>query len=444
MAVDRVPRNLRWLLPRFNASQALLIAGVLCLLPPAPGRAQANYVARFTLEKKSFLLGEPVFCTFSIQNTGSRPFAFRYRIPTRIVNPELESEPRFSVRDATGKKLADPAPRRCGGAKGTAVYGSVSLPPGQVHTERWLINQWSRFRRPGKFRLHAERRLHLLGLDAAQLQFTGAPIAYSMAVDDIEFEVSSATEDALRAAFQPYERALDKHGTEGFPEAFVAITTLPRDSFLARLTALAAAPAGERRWNREQALEGLARLGTPAAWEAILRIAAGRPASTGGASLPESPAKDDAVRSTAVLLLAEKGDPGFLPTILGLLPEASEALRGDALRALGFFHDARANQALFERLHSPATNDRINAILGLRNLQSKDAIPALIAMLNDPEAPVRQVANFALQNLTGQSLALSATAPAAESSRLQAQWRGWWRERGATFKPLPQSPCRDW
>lgn len=447
MAVDRVPRNLNWFLPRFNAShagRALLIIGILCLFPPAPVRAQASYLARFTLEKKSFLVGEPVFCTFSIQNTGSRPFAFRYRIPTRIVNPGLESEPRFSVRDATGKKLADPAPRRCGGAKGTAVYGSVSLPPGQVHTERWLINQWARFRRPGKFRLRAERRLPLLGLDAAQLQFTGAPIAYALAVDDITIEVAPATHDALRAAFQPYERALDKPGTEGFPEAFVAITTLPHDFFLASLSALAAATAGERRWNREQALEGLARLGTPAAWEAILRIAAGRPASTSGAALPESPAKDDAVRSTAVLLLAERGDPKFVPAILALLPEASEALRGDALRALGFFQDPRANQALFEWLHTAATNDRVNAILGLRNLQSKDAIPALITMLNDPEAPVRQVANFALQNLTGQSFALSGTAPAAESSRLQGQWHGWWRERGATFKPLQQPPCRDW
>jgi hypothetical protein len=444
MAADRVPRNLNWFLPRVNASQALLIAVILCLLSPAPGRAQVNYVARFAMEKKSFLLGEPVFCTFSIQNTGSRPFAFPYRNPTRIVNPELESEPRFSVRDATGTKLADPAPRRCGGGKGTAVYGSVTLPPGQVHTERWLINQWARFRRPGKFRLRAERRLPLLGLDAAQRQFTGAPIAYALAVDEIQLEVAPATEDALRAAFQPYERALDKPGTEGFPEAFVAITTLPRDSFLARLAALAAAPAGEHRWNREQALEGLARLGTPAAWEATLRIAAGRPASTSGAALTESPAKDDAVRSTAVLLLAERGDPKFVPAILALLPGASETLRGDALRALGFFHDPRANQMLFERLHSPATNDRVNAILGVRNLQTKDAIPALIAMLTDPEAQVRQVANFALQNLTGQSFALSATAPAAESSRLQAQWHGWWRERPATFKPLPQPPCRDW
>ena len=447
MAVDQVPRNLNWLLPRVrisHAGRALLIAGILCSLSPVPGRAQASYMARFAMEKKSFLLGEPIFCTFSIQNTGSRPFAFRYRNPTRIVNLELESEPRFSVRDATGKKLADPAPRRCGGAKGTAVYGSVSLPPGQVHTERWLINQWARFRRPGKFRLRAKRRLPLLGLDAAQQQFTGAPIAYALAVDEIQFEVAPTTEEGLRAAFQPYERALDKPGTEGFLEAFVAITMLPQDSFLAKLTGLAAAPAGERRWERGQALEGLARLGTPAAWEAILRIAAGKPASTSGAALPEAPAKDDAVRSTAVLLLAEKGDSGFLPAILGLLPGASEALRGDALRALGFFHDARANQALFQWLHAAATNDRINAILGLRNLQSKDAIPALIAMLNDPEAQVRQVANFALQNLTGQSFALSATAPAAESSRLQARWRAWWRERGATFTPLPQRPCQDW
>lgn len=447
MTFERAPKNLNWLLPRVRTPHAVrtwLIAGILFLVQPVPGRAQASYVARFVMERKSFLLGEPIFCTFSIQNTGSRPFAFLYRNPTRIANPELESEPRFSVRDAAGKKLADPAPRRCGGAKGTAVYGSVSLPPGQVHTERWLINQWARFRRPGKFRLHAERRLPLLGLDAAQQQFTGPPIAYALAVDEIQFEVMPTTEEGLRAAFRPYERALDKPGTEGFSEAFVAVTTLPKNSFREKLAALASAPAGERRWEREPAIEGLARLGTPAAWEAILRIATGRSASANGPSLPEGPAKDDAVRSTAVLLLAERGDPKFLPAILALLPEASEALRGDTLRALGFFHDARANQALFERLHSPASNDRVNAILGLRNLQSKDAIPALIAMLNDPEAPVRQVANFALQNLTGQSFALSATAPAAESSRLQAQWHAWWREQGDAFEPLPQPPCRDW
>jgi HEAT repeat protein len=150
------------------------------------------------------------------------------------------------------------------------------------------------------------------------------------------------------------------------------------------------------------------------------------------------------LRAHAILLLAEKRDPRFLPPILAMLADASETLRGEILRALGFFGDPRANRALFEYLHSSARDDRVNAILGLRNLESKEVIPALIAMLKDPEVQVRQVAHFALRNLTGQPVTLSATAPVAESMHVAEQWRAWWQKQGAGFTPVRQPPCRDW
>ena len=43
----------------------------------------------------------------------------------------------------------------------------------------------------------------------------------------------------------------------------------------------------------------------------------------------------------------------------------------------------------------------MNAILGLKTLGGKEVIPALLAALDDPELQVRQVANFALEGLTG-------------------------------------------
>jgi HEAT repeat protein len=127
-----------------------------------------------------------------------------------------------------------------------------------------------------------------------------------------------------------------------------------------------------------------------------------------------------------------------------MLSTRPETLRGDVLRALGSFHDPRANQALFQSLHSPGANDRVNAILGLRNLESRETIPALIAMLSDPEAPVRQVAHFALQGLTGQEFKLSPRASPAESARAADQWHAWWREYGASFAPVRRAPCQDW
>ena len=426
-----------------SSCPALGLALLAPFILPGFARAQAGYVARFTLDKTSVVPGEPVFCTFSIHNTGTQPFAFNFRNPSRIANTELESEPTFLVNDAAGRRVADPAPRRCGGAKGTAIYGSVSLPPGQIHTERWLLNQWARFARPGKFRIHAERRLPLLGLDAARHEFSGPPVAFAAALNELTLEVTAPSEEKLRSAFEPYERVLRKPEAKGFPESVQAVVTLPQPFLLDELVMLASAGPDERRWEREQALEGLARLGTTEAWEAIFKIARGSDgAAQGGAKNARS--KQDSLRAFAILLLAERGDGNDLTSILAMLSAAPGSLRGEIIRALGFFRDARANKALFERLHAGSPDDRVNAILGLRNLEDKAVIPALIAMLNDPEAQVRQVAHFALRNLTGQVIQLSSTASGEESGRVSKTWRAWWQKQSPEYTPLRQPPCRDW
>jgi hypothetical protein len=406
--------------------------------------AQLDYVSRFSLEKEKFLVGEPIFCDFSIENTGSRPFTFAYRSPSRVLNRELEQEPRFTVASASGHLLPDPAPETCGGAKGSAVYGSVSLPPGQKHTERWLLNQWARFTSPGSYRVRAERRLALLALDPATGETIQPPAAFAAALNDLTFEVLPSADADLRGIFQPYIKALDGHSGANLAEAVLVITTLPRAFLLETIQAMLNLPAPGAAWDRNQALEGLARLGTPGAWETVARVAREEPPAGQALRANSPPPRDNALRAYAVLLLGEKGDPKYLPTLLRMVSTAPDELRGDVLRALGFFHDTRANQVLFEKLHSATAADRVNAILGLRNLESRDAIPALLAMLQDPESQVRQVANFALESLTGRRLTLSAGASRGDSARTAEQWHTWWRENGANFSLQPQPPCHDW
>jgi len=419
----------------------LVLLGSALLAVPAPGSAQVSYVARFTVGKRTFLVGEPIFCTFTIQNTGSAVFSFSYRTPTRLLNPELESEPRFSIRDSAGRPVEDPAPRPCGGEKGSAVYGSVRLPPGQTHTERWLLNQWARFSRPGRYSVRAERRLPLFALDPKQQEFSDHPAAFSLAINELTLELTDATAAELQSRFDPYLKILDQPSSPSFPEAAMTVTTLPEPFMLNQLVKLANAPARDRRSDRMQALEGLARLGTAPAWEAILKIALGEGKT---ASTPAAASKDDPWRAYAILLLGEKGDATFLPPLLELLSRSPGNLRGEILRALGLFRDPRANQVLFENLRSPDPNDRVSAILGLRNLEDKDSIPALIAMLNDSDAQVRQVAHFALQRLTGKAIRLAPSATPAESSRVGQQWHAWWRENGGQFVLVHQPPCQDW
>lgn len=416
----------------------LLIVGVNA----APALAQVDYSVRFEMEKPEYLLGEPIFCRFVIRNTGSKAFAFRYRTPTRGLASDYEQEPRFLVTDARGR-LPDPGPRPCGSPQGTTVYGSGTLPPGQVHTERWLLNQWAQFSAPGRYHVRAERRLALLQTDPQGGVSTAKPLAFALAIDELNFTVVRSTHAQVEAAFHPYLAAVANAKDLNPAEAVVVLTSLPQPFFLDQLVEMANAGKPDR-WDRRDAVDGLARLDTPASWRAILDLFRGASTAPSSGNKDALERAEDPLRAYALLLLAEKADPAFVPTFLEVLAKSADPIRGDILRALGFFRDARANQALYDNLHSAQVTDRMNSILGLKTLGSREVIPALIAALNDPEAQVRQVANFALEGLTGHKVAASANPSRQESERIANNWHAWWLEHAGSFSPPPPAACHDW
>ncbi len=412
------------------------------MMNSAPALAQVDYSVHFEMEKPQYLLGEPIFCRFVIRNTGSKVFVFRYRTPSRSLASDYNQEPRFLVTDSRGR-LPDPGPRPCGSSKGTLVYGSVTLPPGQVHTERWLLNQWAQFASPGRYHVRAERHLALLPSDPQGGVPAQKPLAFALAIDELSVSVVRSTDAQVEAAFRPYLAAVANPKDPNPAEAVAVLTSLPQPFFLEQLVEMAKAGKPDR-WDRRDAVDGLARLNTPASWKAILKLFQGADASPGSGSNGAAEGADDPLRAHALLLLAEKADPAFIPTFLKVLAQSADPARGDILRALGFFRDARANQALYENLHSAQVTDRMNSILGLKTLGSREVMPALIAALNDPEAQVRQVANFALEGLTGRKVAASPNPSPQESARIASDWHAWWVEHAGSFSPPPPAACHDW
>jgi HEAT repeat protein len=408
----------------------------------SPATAQVNYSVHFEMDKAKYLLGEPIFCRFVIRNTGSKGFAFRYRTPTRALSTDYDQEPRFVVTNAGGARLPDPGPRPCGSPQGTTVYGYVTLPPGKTHTERWLLNQWAVFAAPGTYHVRAERRLALLAVDGLSGKFADKPAAFALAIDELTAEVAPSTPADVKAAFQPYLQAVKDAKDPNPAEAVVVLTSLPQAFFLDRLVTMASAAKPER-WDRRDAVDGLARLNTPASWQEILKLfQSPDPAAAGSKSAPVS--DESPVQSYALLLLAERGDPAFVPPLLASLAKSADPMRGDILRALGFFRDARANQALFDNLHSAQVTDRMNAVLGLKNLGTKEVVPALLAALNDRDPQVRQVASFALEGVTGYRVAVSTSPSAEEWQRVVGRWHAWWQEHAGSFNPPRPAACHDW
>jgi len=415
---------------------------ILFMVNSTPAFAQVNYSVHFEMEKPQYLLGEPIFCRYVIKNTGSKLFAFRYRTPARGLTTDYDQEPRFVVTDVHGARLRDPGPRPCGSPQGTVVYGYVTLPPGQVHTERWLLNQWAQFAEPGRYHLGAQRRMVLFQADAAG-KFGDKPAAFALAMDELSVLVAPSSRAQVEAAFQPYLAVVKDPKSANPAEAVVVLTSLPQPFFLEQLVAMAN-PGRLERWSRRDVLDGLARLDTPDSWRAILKVFRGAEADQSSGNKDAAKPAEDPVRSYALLLLAEKADPTFIPAFVEMVGKSPEPLRGDTLRALGFFHDARTYQLLFDNLHSAQVTDRMNAVLGLKNLGSKEVIPALLAALQDPEAQVRQVANFALEGLTGHKVAVSTSVSREEAQRVANDWHAWWREHAASFSPPRPAACHDW
>jgi len=418
----------------------LLIAG----MNSPRALAQVDYSVHFEMDKPEYLLGEPIFCRFVIRNTGRQAFAFRYRTPTRSLASDYDQEPRFTVTDFRGQRLPDPGPRPCGSPQGTAVYGSVTLPPGQVQTERWLLDQWAQFTVPGRYHVRAERRLALVQPDPHQVgKFEEKPVAFALAIDELSVTVARSTRAQVEAAFQPYLAAVRNPKDPNPAEAVMVLTSLPRPFFQDQLVRMAN-PGKPDRWDRRDALDGLARLNTPASWGAILKVFRVADAAASSGSKEGTERAEDPLRSYALLLLAEKADPAFIPAFVEMLAKSAEPMRGDLLRGLGFFHDTRTYQLLFDHLHSVQVTDRMNAILGLKNSGAKEVIPALLAALDDPEPQVREVANFALEGLTGHKVVGPANPTRQEAQRIADDWHAWWRDHAGSFSPPHPAPCHDW
>jgi len=430
---------LRSAMRAWQLALSLLLVG----MSAAPALAQVDYSIHFEMEKPQYFLGEPIFCRFVLQNTGSKVFAFRYRTPTRGLASDYDQEPRFRVTDLRGRQLVDPGPRPCGSPQGTTVYGSVTLPPGQIHAERWLLNQWAQFAGPGRYRVRAERRLALHPSGPQVGQFAEKPVAFALAVDELSVLIVHSTRAQVEAAYQPYLAAVRDRENSNPAEAVVVLTSLPQPFFLDQLSAMAN-PGKPDRWDRRDVLDGLARLDTPGSWGEILKLFRGADAAPSSGNKEATDQAEDPFRSYALLLLAEKGDPAFIPPFLEMLSKSREPMRGDILRALGFFRDARAYQPLFDNLHSAQVTGRMNAILGLKNLGGKEVIPALLVALDDPDVQVRQVANFALEGLTNHKVAVSSNPSGEEFLRVASDWHAWWREHAGSFSPPRPAACHDW
>ena len=83
---------------------------------------------------------------------------------------------------------------------------------------------------------------------------------------------------------------------------------------------------------------------------------------------------------------------------------------------------------------------RLGAATALGEIQSVEAVPALIEALNDRDDLVRTAASEALHRITGQDFNFVSGLTKNERIRIQKKWRAWWKDHETEVRARLDQP----
>jgi HEAT repeat protein len=147
--------------------------------------------------------------------------------------------------------------------------------------------------------------------------------------------------------------------------------------------------------------------------------------------------KPDAMGAGVVALHA-KGSDAVAPLIEALKSPAT-LRRWAAAATLGDLGDRDAVPALRDALSDRSISVRVHAAHSLAKLGANDGIPTLInavsseeIIIGHPPELVSDVANQALESVSGRSFGLDSSATPAMRRQIAERWDAWWRESRET------------
>jgi hypothetical protein len=165
--------------------------------------------ARFTTEKATYFIGEPVYLVLSISNKTQDPIWVGFG-PTNSFcqNFLIEASELDSAREQWG----------CGIA-GSCGRSLLEVEPGRITTVRQLLNREFRLQRAGTYVIRPQTIITVRSQD-----LTSAPQLDKFSVsDNLTIDLQAGVQDQLRAAFQPIVKELSSPDLIRRGEAAAAI-----------------------------------------------------------------------------------------------------------------------------------------------------------------------------------------------------------------------------
>ena len=381
-----------------------------------PVGATAQLDGRFSLSKTVYLAGEPVFLLFTVKNVGSQP------VPVRTARPlSFCSGYQFDLKGARDREANGCGPA---GTGGSCASGGAILKPGEARTDRILLNARYDLRQPGVFLLHVTYRLEHVPADEDLTAFVlnGTHQDFQ---DQLEIVIEPPRLDDLKPEFAQYARQLDSSDLQTKQEAEDVIAYLAPPFMEPSIIKMLDSPH-----LRGYGIEGLHNLGTESAHHALADVVKNSPPSP--------------YQNPAIGYLGGIGDKSDVATLLNAAHTNAEESnnRESALEAIGEAGDDDAVPVLVAELNDPGIDSRQAAIRGLYSTGSRLAVPVLIGLLRSPQWRESLTAEYGLEVLTHRSGASTELAePPPPDTYLK--WLRWWKTDGQTATIFRAGQCAE-
>jgi len=348
-------------------------------------------------EKRTYLLGEPVFIVLDLANAGSQPVWISVSctwLDTRFEAPTAPKPHRgVSLFGCAGGGIAG----SCGGSAREVL-------PGRHYKRRYLLDELFRIDSPSAYPIRA---WHKVDIYAGETSYE--IVASQEVVSEFELVFIEGSEKELASVYAPVLRDLKSADPETNSLARSAVLQNPPRFLENVILTMAEDPQ-----TAAGSIPGLQRLATVRAKAKLAELSA--------AHNPEY------IRQMAVSALGELGDPAYCSLMLDIARESGDYSRFIALRAAGYLWGQDARPLLTAPLAEADASPRFEAAYALGNSHSREAVPMLISLLLDADANVRRAAKESLITLTHRHLK-TYDWPARET---HDDWANWWTSNGAT------------
>jgi len=354
-------------------------------------------------EKRTYLLGEPVFVVLDLANAGSQPVWISVSctwLDTRFDAPTAPKPHRgVSLFGCAG-----------GGITGTCGGSAREIPPREHYKRRYLLDGFFRLDSPGVYPIRAWHKVEIYAGE------TGYQIVASQeVVSQFELTFIEGSDKELASLYAPVLRYLKSLDPEIRGLARAAVLQNPPRFLENLILALADDPQ-----TGPSSVPALQRLATPQTKAKLAELSrAGNP--------------------EPISALGESGDPAYCSLMLDIARESRHYSRFIALRAAGYLCGEVALPLLTGLLGEADASSRYEVAYALGNSHSREAVPPLISLLLDADPNVRRAAHDSLATLTHRH-SKSYDGPAR---RTHDDWANWWASKGATAAIYRIDECEE-